>query len=162
MDKRYRDKGLVVIGDECQGSTVEDIEEVAKDNRVGFTITKGTTRSPSMQRIPHVIVFAPSGEAVFAGHPADDNFERAVKKALKDVGEIAKEGDEPEVEEGKPVIDERSRTNAEGKTIRAAVLRVEGDKVVFKMNGKEIPYPLDKLSEEDQKAITEATEKKSE
>ena len=161
MDKRYRDKGLVVIGDEVQGSTVADIEEVAKDNRVEFTITKGTTRSPSMQGIPHVIVFAPSGEAVFAGHPADDDFERAVKKALKDVGEIAEEGDEP-AEEGKPVIEERSWTNAEGKTIRAAVLRVEGDKVVFKMGSKEIPYPLEKLSEEDQKAITEATEKKSE
>jgi hypothetical protein len=96
MDKRYGKKGLKVIGDECQGSSAEDIEEVAKENRVAFSITKGSTRPPGMRGIPHAVVFDPSGAMVFSGHPTDDEFERSVKKALKDVGEIAEEKEDEE------------------------------------------------------------------
>ena len=162
MDKKYRKKGLKVIADERQGSPVEDIEEVAKDNRAEFSITKGTTCPPGMGGIPHAVVFDSTGKLIFSGHPSEDNFDRSVKNALKDVDA------EPEEDEGglppvaKPVIDERAWTNSDGRTIKAAVMRVEGDKVVFKMKGREIPYPLEKLSDEGQDAIKEATEEKDE
>jgi mono/diheme cytochrome c family protein len=43
-----------------------------------------------------------------------------------------------------------SWTNAEGKTIQATLTAVEGDNVVFLMNGNSISYPLAKLSPESQ------------
>ena len=42
-------------------------------------------------------------------------------------------------------------TNAEGTTIQAALLRVEGENVIFKLqDGRELPYPITKLSAESQ------------
>lgn len=46
-----------------------------------------------------------------------------------------------------------SWTNAEGKTIKAGFVRLDGENVVLRMpaNGQEVPYPLAKLSDESQK-----------
>lgn len=46
-----------------------------------------------------------------------------------------------------------SWTNAEGKTIKAGFVRLDGENVVLKMplNAAEVPYPLAKLSEASQK-----------
>lgn len=49
----------------------------------------------------------------------------------------------------------RAWTNAEGKEITASVKSVENGNVLFLMNGKEVSYPLLKLSEESRKAIEE-------
>ena len=50
-------------------------------------------------------------------------------------------------------------TNAEGKTIQAALLRVEGENVVFKLaNGAEVPYALNKLSPESQAKAKETAQ----
>lgn len=158
MDKRMRDDGLRIIGDEVQGSPKERIEAIAKEHKIEFPITRGTNRPPTMRGIPHAVVFDVNGQLVFAGHPAADEFERTVKKALREV-------DEPEEDGGifadpKPLVASRDWTNSEGKTITAEVVRVEGDKVVFKMRGREIPYPLANLSEEDQATIRKAAEDK--
>ena len=51
-----------------------------------------------------------------------------------------------------------SWTNAEGKTIRAGFVRLDGDNVVLKMpaNGQEVAYPLAKLNAESQQQAKEA------
>lgn len=51
-----------------------------------------------------------------------------------------------------------SWTNAEGKTIRAGFVRLDGENVVLRMpaNGQEVPYPLAKLSAESQKQAQDA------
>lgn len=44
-------------------------------------------------------------------------------------------------------------------SIKAAIMKIEDDKVTFKLpNGKEISYAIEKLSEDDQEVITEAAE----
>ena len=48
---------------------------------------------------------------------------------------------------------------SDGKTIKAAITKIDGDKVTFKLpNGREISYEVSKLSEEDQKVIKDAAE----
>ena len=162
MDKRSKKKGLTIIGEEVQGSDLESIEEVAKEARVDFPITKGSTRPAGMRGIPHAVVFNPAGELVFQGHPADDDFERSIKKALKDV---KLDGDDGDDDDGafpaapKAVIESRTWTNEAGKKIVASVLAIKGDKVTFKLsNGRSVDYPIEQLSEEDQAMIKEAGE----
>lgn len=158
MDSRYAKKGLRVIGEECQNSSVDAIEGVAKDKRVKFPITKGGTRPSNMKGIPHAVVFDATGQMVFSGHPSEDEFDRSVKKALKGVKAEDEEEDSNFPSAPKPIIEERAWTNADGQTIKAAVLKIEEDSVLFKMNGREITYPIEKLSEEDQELIKEAAE----
>ncbi len=57
-----------------------------------------------------------------------------------------------------PLIASRSWTNADGRKIRAAVKSVDETSVTFQMsNGKDVVYPLEKLSKESREAITAAT-----
>ncbi len=51
----------------------------------------------------------------------------------------------------------RTWTNAEGQEVEAAYVRTEGESVVLRVNGREIPYPLANLSEEDQEFVREKT-----
>jgi Planctomycete cytochrome C len=48
---------------------------------------------------------------------------------------------------------EEDWTNAEGKTIRAILVRVDGANAVLKMNGQEIPYPIAKLDSASQERV---------
>ncbi|NIP95701.1 MAG: hypothetical protein GWO24_20580, partial [Akkermansiaceae bacterium] len=92
--------------------------------------TKGTTRAPTMKGIPHAIVFDAAGKLVFAGHPADDQFDRTVKKALRDVdAESDGSGSRTSLlpEAPKPVIESRTWTNEAGRKISASVLSIDGE-----------------------------------
>ncbi len=164
MDKRNRKKGLVIIGAEVQNSGDDAIKKITDENKVEFTITKGVSGPSTGRGIPRAVVFDATGQIVFSGHPADDKFERAVKKALS---ALKKSGGAPgsEVAGGRlppkkePLVAQREWTNSEGKKIKAAVLAVEGGKVKFKLsNGNTVDYPLDKLSEDDQESINEAAD----
>ena len=163
MDKRYKKKGLVVIGDEVQGSAKEDIEKVLKEARAEFPVTTGSTQPATLRGIPHAVVFDPAGKLVFAGHPADEQFDRVIKKALKDVKEEDDDdggllGNAP-----KPVIESRPWTNANGVKITAAILSIGDEKVRFKLaDGKEYNYEINNLSDEDQELIRKAAEEAEE
>lgn len=50
---------------------------------------------------------------------------------------------------------EGSWTNSDGKVIKATLMRVDGDKAVLRMNGKEFPYPIASLSAESQAIVKE-------
>ena len=66
-------------------------------------------------------------------------------------------GEEP-VRAGKPPL-EGVWTNKEGKKIRAALLRVEGEKAILKLaSGKIYKYPISNLDEESQKKVREFAE----
>ena len=71
MDKRYKDKGLTVIAAEVQNSPQDAIERVAKDARAEFTITKGTTRPPTLRGIPHAVVVPASSPPDLSGLAGD-------------------------------------------------------------------------------------------
>lgn len=72
-------------------------------------------------------------------------------------------GEKPAMEESKPDTGFTKRpdpidgnwTNKDGKTIKATLVRVEGDKAILRMNGKDYPYPIGNLSAESQAIIKE-------
>ncbi|MEO5917323.1 MAG: TlpA disulfide reductase family protein [Luteolibacter sp.] len=86
MAKAGADKGLAVIGFECQNGTKENILKVLKSTRVEYPIqTWGSAPGNTEGSIPYVCVFDVTGKLVFNGSPSEDGFEAAVKKALRDV-----------------------------------------------------------------------------
>lgn len=85
LAKRYEKKGLVVVGLERQGSTKEDILEVLKDAKVKYPVMAGGSGPVPSDGIPHAMVFGADGKLVWHGHPADGEFEKSVKDALKGV-----------------------------------------------------------------------------
>jgi thiol-disulfide isomerase/thioredoxin len=87
MGKSGEKKGLVVIGFECQNSSKEDILKVLKSARVEYPVMTGASAPGGTGGIPHVCVFDVTGKLVFNGNPHDGDFEKAVKKALRDVKE---------------------------------------------------------------------------
>ncbi len=87
MAKSGEKKGLVVVGLERQQSTKEAILKVIKGAKVEYPIQSGGSAPGNTGGIPHVCVFDVTGKLVFNGNPHDEDFERAVKKALRDVKE---------------------------------------------------------------------------
>ncbi len=85
MAKSGEKRGLFVVGLERQQSAKEDILKILKTARVEYPVMAGGSAPGSTGGIPHVCVFDVTGKLVFNGNPHDEEFERAVKKALRDV-----------------------------------------------------------------------------
>ena len=85
MAKSGAKKGLVVVGLERQNSTKEDILKVLKSAKVEYPVMSGGSAPGATGGIPHVCVFDASGKLVYNGNPHDEEFERAVKKALRGI-----------------------------------------------------------------------------
>ncbi len=85
MAKSGEKRGLVVVGLECQQSAKEDILKILKTARVEYPVMAGGSAPGGTGGIPHVCVFDVTGKLVFNGNPHDEDFERAVKKALRDI-----------------------------------------------------------------------------
>lgn len=154
LDKRYRDDGLLMIGAESQGHSKDQIAPLVDDNKIEYTITSGASGPIQFNGIPRAFVFDVEGQLIFNGNPHEGDFVRSIKKALKDVE------DEGEVGSGLSsgnLFETRSWTNAEGRSIKAAVRTATETEVTFVMfGGKVVKYPLEKLSEESQKEIKDA------
>ncbi|MEI7927984.1 MAG: TlpA disulfide reductase family protein [Verrucomicrobiales bacterium] len=84
MAKSGEKKGLVVVGLERQNSSKEDILKVLKTAKVEYPVMSGGSAPGNTGGIPHACVFDVTGKLVFTGHPADQEFEKAVKKAMRD------------------------------------------------------------------------------
>lgn len=84
MAKSGAKKGLVVVGLERQGSTEEDILKVLKTAKVEYPVMSGGSAPGNTGGIPHVCVFDVTGKLVFSGSPSNEDFEKAVKKAMRD------------------------------------------------------------------------------
>lgn len=154
LDREHRDEGLVIIGAEVQGHGKSDIEPIIEKAKVEFAITEGCEGPIEFNAIPRCHIFGRDGILVYDGSPGGAEFENALKTALGDGGES---DDEEEAKPAGPLISSKSWTNSEGREITAAVKEVKGDSVVFLMaNGKEVTYPLDKLSDESREEIEKA------
>ena len=163
LDKRYSKKGLQIIGAEVQGSSKEAIEKINKEYKVKFPVTAGISGPKTGSGIPRAVVFSATGELVFLGHPADKNFDKSIKTALRAVKDAGDSGSKSALpDRPKPLVEKRAWTNTDGKTIQAEILSVQGDQVEFKLsNGKKVNYAIAKLSEEDQELIKKAQEDKA-
>lgn len=85
LAKRHEKKGLVVVGLERQGGTKEQILKLLKPARVEYPVMAGGSGPVPSDGIPHAMVFGTDGKLIWHGHPAADEFEDAVKDALKAV-----------------------------------------------------------------------------
>ena len=171
MDKKYRSKGLSLIGVDVQGTSEAGIKDFANKHKIDFPLTKNTTTPAGLRGIPHMVVFNPAGEMVFNGHPSDPKADKAIKDALEDVGEEALAAAGGDADDGgfgvaarKPdLIAERGWTNSKGQTMTAAVVSLDGNTATFKLtDGRAVPYDITNLSEADQTTIREAATPKEE
>lgn len=152
LEKQNRDKGLVIIGAESQGSPKEAIKPLIEKAKVEYTITAGAEGPIQVSTIPRCFVFDPEGLLVYDGSPSGEKFENSVKDSLKKV--VAAEG--KPATSGGPLIPSRDWTNTDGHTITAAVKSATSSDVTFLMpNGSAVVYPLAKLTEESRKAIAD-------
>ena len=126
--------------------------------------------------IPMVLVTTADGEAAIDGI-SYETLKKDVRGAAKELRDLLAtvdvldssdvtekdSADDEEVDEVSTVsapgeatalCEAREWTNTDGKTITAAVKRVEGENVVFEMAGREVPYALANLSEQSRQAIT--------
>ena len=152
LEKDNRDKGLVIIGAESQGSSKAQIEPLIKKAGVEYTMTEGANGPIPVSGIPRAFVFDREGKLVFDGHPAVGDFEKSIKKALKEKG-TASATSKPAASSD-PLIVSRTWKNTDGKEIVAAVKEATETQVTFLMSGgKQVVYPMEKLDEDSQAAI---------
>lgn len=155
LDKKNREDGLILIGAESQNSSADKIEPIIKNAKVEYTITAGANGPVSVRGIPHACVFNREGNLVYSGHPANGEFDTAIKNALKEKSSSSGIGSG---NSGSGIlIKKRVWTNTDGKDITASVKAVNDSTVTFILNnGKIVEYPLEKLSEESQETIKAA------
>jgi len=167
MDKKYSKKGLQIIGAHVQQATDEELKDIIKRYKIEFPVATQVGRPVEFSGIPHMIVFGADGKLVFTGHPSSPDSEKAIKAALKKVAEpgstTAESGSSLLAPKTAPLVELRSWTNAEGKTMKAKLLSVEDGTGKFAFaDGRKFDYAIDKLSADDQKLIAEKTPDTSE
>ncbi len=155
MNKRYGKKGLQIIGVHRQNASEEEIIKMVEKLEMEFPVAKSGSGPVETRGIPHLFIFSTAGKLVFSGHPMDDEAEKIIKRELKSAtADEKKERKFGLIERPKNLTPVRTWTNTEGKTVRAALVSVSGDKAKLQLtNGKQVDYAIDKLSEEDQKLI---------
>ncbi len=160
LAKRHESKGLKVIGAESQNSSDEEVQKIVKSMKIKFPVTAGASHPLQFSGIPHTAVFAADGTMLFEGHPSDKDFDRAVRDALKTAGPAKDKAGEETASTTKsdgPLVAERTWTNAEGKPVAAALLKVDNGKGTFRRkDGTTFTYALEKLSSSDQELIAKA------
>jgi hypothetical protein len=160
MDKKYSKKGLQVIGAHVQAATDDELKGIIKSYKIGFPIATRVNSPVPSNGIPHMVVFGADGKLVFAGHPSNPDAEKAIKAALKKVdapgGSAEDSGSSLLAPRTETLVELRTWTNAEGKSMKAKLLSVEGSTGKFAFaDGRKFDYAIEKLSEEDQKFITD-------
>lgn len=144
---------LVIDDDEANKGKLPD---KAKQNTYPIYKSKGNI-------IPIVAVLAPENDMLLGGlcytqisgdsRKAFKTLETEIAAKMAEVPdtETAPAADATEVAESS-----REWTNAEGNSIKAVALSTNGISVTFKLeNGKTVEYPLEKLSEESRKLVSE-------
>lgn len=153
LDRKHRANGLVIIGAESQGHGKADIKPIIEKAKVEYTITEGAEGPIDFSAIPRVFVFDTTGALVYNGSPSGAEFDKSITDALGGAVPAA-----AATATGGPLIAESSWTNASGVAIKAAVKSADDQNVTFIMpNGKEVVYPMEKLSDESQELIKKAT-----
>jgi hypothetical protein len=126
-------------------------------------------RSSAGNTIPMVFVTTADGETSIAGISYDTlkadirDANRDLKKTLNTVdvlgsgSELEKTTTDSEASTEKPgfLAEIQAWKNSDGKEITAAIKSFDGTNVVFVMGGREVSYPISKLSEESRKKIEE-------
>jgi len=84
LAKTYEKSGLVVVGLERQGGSKEEITKLIDSAHVKYAVFAGGAAPAASAGIPHACVFNTAGKLVWHGNPLDENFQREVRKALRE------------------------------------------------------------------------------
>ena len=163
LDKNLRDKGLRIIGAESQGSSKEEIKPLIEKAKVEYTIVDEAEGPIEVSAIPRAFVFDREGKLVYDGSPLAKPFKESITKALGDAAPAAEPATTPgaaaaptPAAPAPTLTSMQTWTNAEGREIQAAVKSVDDTTVTFVMaDGREVKYPLEKLSANSRTAITD-------
>ncbi|MGJ8697348.1 MAG: hypothetical protein ACSHYF_13605 [Verrucomicrobiaceae bacterium] len=152
---KHKREGFMMIGAEMFESGADEVESVAKRNRVDFTLTKGARGPVSISGFPHTFIFGRRGQMAFSGPTDDPSLENVLKSELAKLTLRRKlVTEEDKAEAGRVIIPLRTWTNREGKDVVAEVIDVKKGYVLFRLeSGKELSYEIEKLSPDDQKLI---------
>ena len=144
-----------------KGSVRLDLEHIKGE--IDFTVKPGNPEKSSLfdsiTTEERDLKMPPAGK----GTPLTDREVRKVRDWIQGGAQIGTEKHVAKSDEKKPapptVVESPAPvtgqwTNHAGKTITASALRVEGDKVVFRLpDGREVPYPIANLSPESQAKV---------
>ena len=165
MDKRYKSKGLRLIGVHSQGGTDEEILVPVKKNKAKYSIARSGQSPVPFNGIPHMFVFNPKGELVYDGRTGADA-EKVIKRELRGVTASGDDDDEDspfgpkEPAATGPLVPERAWTSADGRTMKASLISLKDQTGSFKRSdGRTFELALDKLSPADQAVVAEAVKK---
>lgn len=157
--RKFQSKGLVVIAAEMRQLEKKDVDAALGGKDPGFAITRGARGPVALEEMPHSFVFGPMGSLIYSGLPSDPEFSTALNKALlnsKPRSGPVKRAPLVKVD----LIPERKWLNSSGKDVIAAVIAIEDDQVMFRMeDGRKLPYPIKQLSAADQRLIRETAKK---
>lgn len=139
-----------------KGGVALDLGEVAKEIGDGKAIVPGDTEKSDLFEVVSLPdddgdKMPPEGK----GQPMSAGEIAKLKEWIEagaPVGNttetMEKEEEKPEAPTGlsaRPDPVDGDWTNKSGKTIRATLVRVDGDKAILRMNGKDYPYPMNDL-----------------
>ena len=165
MDKRYKSKGLRLIGVHSQGGTDEEILVPVKKNKAKYAIARSGQSPVPFNGTPHMFVFNPKGELVYDGRTGADA-EKVIKRELRGVTASGDDDDEDspfgpkESAAAGPLVPERAWTSADGRTMKASLISLKDQTGSFKRtDGRTFDLALDKLSPADQAVVAEAVKK---
>jgi hypothetical protein len=163
--KRNVKKGFVAVAIHAQAGSDEEIKEWCEDRRVEMPVARSGRSPIDFNGIPKMFVFDHAGKLIFDGQPGEEA-DRLIKKALRDVPDAetaAGTAGSTLSSRSEPLIAERTWTNADGRSLTAALLSVSGESATFRRpDGRTFSYEITQLSEDDQKLIREKAAAKEE
>ncbi|MEO0413496.1 MAG: hypothetical protein AAF226_00935 [Verrucomicrobiota bacterium] len=153
MDERYKEKGLLLVAPEVQGTPKADLLQFVENNDITYTVTSRITGPIKVSGLPHRAIFDVNGKIIYNGYPNEDS-DDIIKDALRDVEEEPSTSIPRRIE----LVPEREWTDAAtGRKLTASILTKKGNVIRFKFpDGRTFDYDVTKLSQEDQDMITAA------
>jgi thiol-disulfide isomerase/thioredoxin len=167
LNKRYKSKGLQIIGVHAQDGTDDEILKAVKDTKVKYPIAR-TGRSPiDFSGIPKMFVFNTKGQIVFDGHPAEDDADKVIKRELRTATATPDAKGTPFAKPTSTapeaaLVAERTWTSTDGRPMVATLISVDANGIgKFKRkDGAVFDVPVTKFNDADRKLIDEAKSKK--
>lgn len=155
--KSFKSTGPIVFIDSKKGDLDKAPKEVSRlrreahmGNTIPMVMVTTADLSTGLKGINHDAL-ADAGKAA-----------RELRRELKEVDVVgsAPAQDAPDEEDSTLLAEEQAWTNAEGKTITAAILTADATTVTFLMpDGKSVSYPVAKLSAASKEAVEALIEK---
>lgn len=148
-----------------KGGVALDLDKIDREIGSGKAIVPGDSGKSDLYEVVSLPdddgdKMPPEGK----GRPLSDAELSKLKEWIDSGAQVGSEKPEmTESEEEKPEAGLASRpepvdgnwTNTTGKTIQATLVRVDGDKAILRMNGKDYPYPISSLNSEGQAIVKE-------